>query len=393
MFPDLSYILHAIIGTNPDNGFSIIKTFGLFLALSFVVSAWFLSLELKRKEADGSLQKIKILQNSARFSLLDLLINATIGFIIGWKAFYLFSHFKEFTNNAEAVLLSSQGSVLGGILIAAGVVAYQIYTNRGNFKKEAEPIEIWVSPNQKLGDITMMAAVCGIAGAKIFALFEDPAALFQDPLGQLLSGSGLAIYGGLIGGFLGVYFYVKKIGIPPIHMMDSVAISLIMGYAVGRIGCQLSGDGDWGIVNTQPKPSWFILPDWMWSQSYPHNVVNEGATIANCTWKYCTALTPPVFPTPLYETILGFIIAAILWSLRKRLTIPGMLFCVYLILNGFERFWIEKIRVNPKFDLGFVQWSQAEIIAVLFFCLGIIGLFYLWKNDKQKHYIKTTPTA
>lgn len=389
MFPDLSYLLHALLGTNPDNGFSIIKTFGLFLALSFVVSAWFLSLELKRKEKEGVLQKISIQQKTGKISYWDLLVNATITFVIGAKIGYLFSNYSEFTTNAEAVILSTKGNIVIGLLCAAVLVAYQFFTQRN---KEESVSTVLVSPNQKLGDITMMAAICGIAGAKIFALFEDPAALFHDPVGQLLSGSGLAIYGGLIGGFLGVYFYVKKLGIPPIHMMDSVAISLIMGYAVGRIGCQLSGDGDWGIINTLPKPDWFFLPDWMWAQSYPHNVVNEGVPIPGCTWKYCSQLNPPVYPTPLYETLLGFCIAAILWVLRTRLKVPGMLFCVYLILNGFERFWIEKIRVNPKFDLGFVKWSQAEIIAVLVFLIGVVALLKLWKGGKQEPMAQTTAT-
>ena len=384
MYPDLSYILQAIIGTNPDNGFSVIKTFGLFLALSFLVSAYFLSIELKRKEKEGVLSKINIEETTGGIPYPEFIMNAIIGFILGYKFLYILQNVNEFTKNAESVLLSSKGNMVGGIIAMLAFVGYTYFKKKDSFTTEKTTRKILVSPNDKLGDITMMAAISGIAGAKFFALFEDPAALFQDPIGQLLSGSGLAIYGGLIGGFIGVYWYIRKLGIPVIHMMDSVAISLIMGYAVGRIGCQLSGDGDWGIVNTLAKPNWFIFPDWMWSYSYPHNVVNDGVAIDGCTWKYCKQLSPSVFPTPFYETIFGFIIAGILWILRKRLTIPGMLFFVYMILNGFERFWIEKIRVNPKFDLGFVKWSQAEIIAVLVFFSGIVGIIILYNKNKKE---------
>ena len=383
MYPDLSYLLHALIGTNPDNGFSIIKTFGLFLALSFLVSAYFLSLELKRKEKEGVLSKISIEETTGGIPYPEFIMNGILGFILGFKLLYIFQNYSEFSKNAESVLLSSKGSLFGGILVSIAFVGYSIYSKRLSISKPKETKKTWILPSQKLGDITMMAAISGIAGAKFFALFEDPAALFQDPIGQLLSGSGLAIYGGLIGGFLGVYWYIRKLGIPLVQMMDSVAISLIMGYAVGRIGCQLSGDGDWGIVNTLAKPNWFIFPDWMWSYSYPHNVVNDGVTIDGCTWKYCKQLSPGVYPTPFYETIMGFIIAIILWVLRKKLKIAGMLFFVYMILNGMERYWIEKIRVNPKFDLGFVKWSQAEIIAVLVFITGIIGLLVLYQKNKK----------
>ena len=75
----------------------------------------------------------------------------------------------------------------------------------------------------------------------------------------------------------------------------------MMGYGVGRMGCQFSGDGDWGIVNEAPKPSWFIFPDWAWAYEYPHNVLNEGVRMVNCVGNHCMKLSPPVYPTPIYE--------------------------------------------------------------------------------------------
>ncbi|MDH3649290.1 MAG: prolipoprotein diacylglyceryl transferase, partial [Saprospiraceae bacterium] len=194
---------------------------------------------------------------------------------------------------------------------------------------------------------------------------------------QFFSGSGLAIYGGLIVAFIYIYWYVNKKGIKPIHVMDSVAPALIMGYAVGRIGCQLSGDGDWGIVNTLVQPGWWFLPDWMWAYDYPHNVLEKGQMIEGCSWNYCRRLIDPVFPTPFYETVLSLVIFAILWLLRKRIRIPGVLFFIYLIFNGLERFWIEKIRVNDKIPMFGMELTQAEIISFLLFFVGIAGCIIL----------------
>ena len=127
-----------------------------------------------------------------------------------------------------------------------------------------------------------------------------------------------------------------------------------------------------------------MFPDWLWSYSYPHNVLNEGAPIAGCAWKYCNELTTPVFPTSIYEIIMLFMLGAILWSLRKRVKIPGMLFSIYLVFNGLERFFIEKFRVNEKYDVIGFQLTQAEIISVVLILLGLASCFTLWTRNKNK---------
>lgn len=246
-------------------------------------------------------------------------------------------------------------------------------------------------PHERVGDITMVAAISGLLGAKIFAILESAEnvqAFLKDPIHTFFSGSGIAMYGGLIGGFIGVYWYVKnKLKMNPIHMMDAVAPGLIMAYAVGRIGCQLSGDGDWGIV-AAAQPSWWFLPDWMWAYDYPRNVINSSghthAIIAEVNGQYNTRLTPSVYPTPLYETVMATMIGAFLWLIRKKLTIPGMLFMIYLILNGVERFFIEKIRVNDKIHAMGINFTQAELIAVLLVVIGTIAGTILY-NKSQKN--------
>ncbi|HUP13856.1 MAG TPA: prolipoprotein diacylglyceryl transferase family protein, partial [Niastella sp.] len=154
----------------------------------------------------------------------------------------------------------------------------------------------------------------------------------------------------------------------------------------GRIGCQVAGDGDWGIVNNAPNPiSW--LPNWMWSFTYPHNVNEAGVTIPGCIGKFCNVLPQPVYPTPFYETIAGFVLFGILWSLRKKLKPFGTVFALYLILNGIERFLIEKIRVNNRLDLFGFHPTQAEVISTGLVIVGIalwIFLVQRRRNNAQR---------
>jgi phosphatidylglycerol---prolipoprotein diacylglyceryl transferase len=246
-------------------------------------------------------------------------------------------------------------------------------------------------PHDRVGDITMVAAISGLLGAKIFAILESAdnvTAFFNDPIHTLFSGSGLAMYGGLIGGFIGVYWFVKsKLKMNPIYMMDAVAPGLIFAYAVGRIGCQMSGDGDWGII-ASAQPTWWFLPDWMWAYDFPRNVINSSGhtkeIIQGLTAQYNTHLVPPVYPTPFYETIMATLIGIFLWSIRKKLKINGMLFMIYLVLNGLERFFIEKIRVNDKLHAFGLTFTQAELIAVLLVLIGIVGGVILYQKDKSK---------
>ena len=168
-------------------------------------------------------------------------------------------------------------------------------------------------------------------------------------------------------------------------MVDAAAPALMLAYGVGRIGCQLSGDGDWGIVNAMPKPEWlFFLPDWTWAFDYPHNVISEGIRIAGCEGRHCFVLENTVFPTPLYESVLGILLFFVLWVLRKKIKVHGVLFSVYLILNGMERFFIEKIRVNSVYKIFEKEITQAEIISVVLIILGVFGIIFL-KKLKSKN--------
>jgi phosphatidylglycerol:prolipoprotein diacylglycerol transferase len=143
-----------------------------------------------------------------------------------------------------------------------------------------------------------------------------------------------------------------------------VAPALMLGYALGRIGCQVSGDGDWGIAaDMASKPAW--LPQWLWAQTYEHNIVGE------------TIALPGVYPTPLYEAAMGLLCFALLWRLRRHPFAKGWLFSLYLLLAGTERCLIEHIRQNPILDFGIFRATQAEFISTLFFTAGAAGLLLL----------------
>jgi phosphatidylglycerol---prolipoprotein diacylglyceryl transferase len=138
---------------------------------------------------------------------------------------------------------------------------------------------------------------------------------------------------------------------------------------------------------TFAKPSFLqFLPNWVFAYNYPHNVNDAGIGIDGCVGKYCNQLPIPVFPTPFYETIVCLVLFSILWLLRKKLTVPGTLFGVYLALNGLERFFIEKIRVNNRINfldfLG-IHPTQAEVISLLLFISGVSIFIILRRRSLQ----------
>lgn len=383
MYPDLSYFFHDVFNTPYDNAASIFKTYGLFLALAFLTAALVVYLELKRKEQEGVIKPMIVTKkNSNGVSYSSIVINTLIGFVLGFKLFYILSHFDAFKADGAGVVFSGDGNWPGGLITGLLYGGYTYWNWKRNKKETEKETTITIHPYEKTGDITIIAAISGIVGARLFSILENLDLFFQDPMGQIFSGSGLTVYGGLILAFIVVYFYIKKLGIPVLHMMDIAGLAIILGYGIGRMGCHFSGDGDWGIVNEMAKPSWFIFPDWMWSYDYPHNVINEGVPIEGCTAKYCHRLSPGVFPTSVYETIVSTLIFIFLWLVRKRIKIAGFLFFMYLVFNGVERFWIETIRVNDKYNYFGFEWSQAQYISVGLVIIGIAGMFILLRKNK-----------
>lgn len=421
MFPTLNYLINYLFGTNIT--FNFPPTFGFIVAIAFLSAAWVLTMELKRKEKLGLVKGIqKKVMVGKPASYAELLFNGLMGFVIGFKVLGAITEPELFKQNPQTYLLSGHGNWLGGIVLG-GVFSYLKYREKEKTKLPFPKEEIiTVRPYQLVGNITLVAAIWGIIGAKIFHNLEYWDQFMADPVGGLISASGLTFYGGLIGGFLGVWRYVKKNKLPLIHVADSVAPGLILAYGVGRIGCLLAGDGDWGIVNSAyrideyrnyyivpaeqfqfdllaitatgiptyiyfaqapekvdyayfEKPAALsFLPDAFFAFDFPHNVNEEGIPIQGCTGQFCSRLPLPVFPTPIYETLMSFLIFGILMFLRNRIKVAGKIFFLYLLLNGIERFLIEQIRVNSTYHLLGMDITQAEIIATVLILIGIVGV-------------------
>ena len=390
MYPDLSYFFHDLFGTEVDNWTSIFKTFGVFLVLVFLVSFFVIRSELRRHYKDGNIPTLNI-KVAASSPIKDGFFNAIFGFILGFKLPYVYQNFETFKDDPAGMVFSTLGNMTMGIGLAVlfGIYSYVMSKNKPLTKGGV----VGVHPADKAGDIILIAALFGIIGSRLFSILENLDAFWEDPLGQLLSGSGLTIYGGLILAFIVVYAYIKRLGIPPRRMMDIASLALLIGYGVGRMGCQFSGDGDWGIANEKPKPDWFIFPDWVWAYDYPRNVADfyqRGVKIPDCVGKFCTHLDPPVYPTPIYEITFALICFFFLWTFRTKFKTPGRLFFTYLVLSSFARFWVESIRVNPRYELLGLDWSQAQWISVVLFVTGIIGFFLVGNSSGDSGGFKST---
>lgn len=384
MYPNLYYAFKDLFGVEWKS-LRFVNSFGFFVAIAFILAAVVLVAELKRKSKQGLFQPTEMQITVGKPATAgELILNFLLGFLLGYKIIALFVMDNSATNDPQAFIFSGLGSwPLGlGIGLLFAFLKWREKNKQKLEKPETRTVRIW--PQDRVGEITIIALVFGLAGAKLFDIFENWSEFLKRPSDFIFSPSGLTFYGGLICAALAIWWYARKHKIGFWHLNDAAAPALMLAYAVGRIGCQVSGDGDWGIVNTSPKPfSW--LPDWMWSYTYPHNVNEVGEQIPGCLDKYCKELPLGVFPTPFYETIMCLVLFAILWSVRKKIKVAGKLFALYLMLNGLERFFIEKIRVNTTIDLFGFKPTQAEVISTLLFLSGLgLWIYLSRRHSKEK---------
>ena len=226
-------------------------------------------------------------------------------------------------------------------------------------------------PHELVSNLTVVVMLAGIVGARLFHILENTEQFLAAPWAMIFSRSGLSVFGGLILGTFAGLVFVRRWNLPVRHMLDAVAPAMMLGYAIGRVGCQISGDGDWGIAADMAlKPEW--LPTWFWAQTYDNNIY--GAVIP----------APGVYPTPIYESLMALACFGLLWMLRKHPYKTGWLFSAYVVLAGVERLLIEQIRVNPAYHLGSLYATQAELIAAMMIVGGLAGLVLLGRRAEVK---------
>jgi phosphatidylglycerol:prolipoprotein diacylglycerol transferase len=230
------------------------------------------------------------------------------------------------------------------------------------------------SPSAIMWNVMLLAAFFGIVGSKLFHILENLGDFARDPAGMLFSSGGLTFYGGLITAGVAIWYYARSKGVRFGALADAVAPGLMLAYGIGRIGCYLAGDGDWGVCSDlSDKPA--FLPDFLWSETFPRNILNRDL-LAECGPGF-----DGVYPTMLYEIAMATALFGVLWMLRKHTHQLGWLFAVYLVLNGLERFLIEQIRVNVvMFEIGDWPVTQAMVIAVVLMLVGAAAVAMTWKR-------------
>jgi phosphatidylglycerol:prolipoprotein diacylglycerol transferase len=242
-----------------------------------------------------------------------------------------------------------------GLMVAMAMLgAYYVLradmARRGLAPKDSSTAEMFIA----------VPSLVGIVGAKLYHVLETPRDLFADPIGQLFSRYGLAWFGGLIGGFAAFLVLARLFKIPLMQMLDAGSPAAALGYGIGRIGCLLSGDGDYGIPTSLP-----------WGMSFPNGLVPT---------------TERVHPTPIYELIAACLIAWILWQMganqikgaRGNVVHYGKIFAAYLMLTGLARFLVELIRINPRSFYGLTNAQAASVLSI-----AVGGALMLWGSRRN----------
>jgi phosphatidylglycerol:prolipoprotein diacylglycerol transferase len=214
---------------------------------------------------------------------------------------------------------------------------------------------------------TLIALVAGVGGSKLLYLIEHWNAFTNDPVGMAFNPGGLTFYGGFIVATLAIWYYSHRKGLSFPRVADAHGPALLVGYGVARIGCHLAGDGDYGFPTTLP-----------WGTDYSRGTYPPSAAFRDfpeVTSQFPNGIVPdniPCHPTPVYELLICLVLFAILWRMRKTPRPDGVIFMLYLVFAGLERFIIEFFRINPRLFMGF---SEAQLIALGLIAIGVVGWF------------------
>jgi phosphatidylglycerol---prolipoprotein diacylglyceryl transferase len=256
------------------------------------------------------------------------------------------------------IMVPTFGLMIAAAMVAAYYVLRADMARRGLAAKTTTTAELFIA----------VPSLVGIVGAKLYHVLETPRELFADPVGQLFSRYGLAWFGGLLAGFAAFVWLARRHNFPLLGIFDAGSAAAALGYGIGRIGCLLSGDGDYGVPTSLP-----------WGMSFPNGLVPT---------------TDRVHPTPIYELIAACAIAWFLWRLgAQQLTArraadplhPGSVFAAYLMMTGLARFFVEFIRINPRSFLGLTNAQTASVVSVM------VGAALWWRVSKRSQSSLSVP--
>jgi phosphatidylglycerol---prolipoprotein diacylglyceryl transferase len=237
--------------------------------------------------------------------------------------------------------IGSYGLMLGLAFYLAFLLTERELTLRGKDPELAYKLLLVIIPS-------------AIVGAKIFHILENMGEFLRDPKGMIFSGAGLSVYGGFILAFLLSMILIRKNKENILEIFDITVPAMTLAYGIGRLGCHVSGDGCYGIATS----SFLGTP-------YPNGIV---------------PITAAVFPTPLFESFFSFMLFILFMKLRKKELPTGIIFFIYLILNGTARFMVEFIRLNPSVALNL---TQGQIVAIFYIITGALGIFLVQRHASR----------
>ena len=239
-----------------------------------------------------------------------------------------------------------------GLLVATGLLC-AFFVLRADLRRR------WLAadPHTIIG----LTGLVGLAGAKLWHALESPSELFAHPFQILFSPLGFAFYGGFVGGLVTLVLLARRYRMPVLEILDVASPAAALGYAIGRIGCLISGDGDYGIPTSLP-----------WGMSFPQGIVPT---------------TERVHPTPIYEFFGAVAIAYCLWRIGARsLRGPrptGEVFGNYLVLSGLARFLVEFIRLNPRSVFGLSNAQAASVVSMIAGAVLLVGIKRRFRAQKR----------
>lgn len=211
-------------------------------------------------------------------------------------------------------------------------------------------------PVNHYDSVAFWAIVAGIIGARLFFVIDHPTYMIHHPLQMIeINEGGLAIYGAIFGGFIGVLIMCRIYKLPTLSVIDATVLGLLLGQAIGRIGCTINGDA-WGAPTSSPFAFIYTNP----KDLLPANLLGV-----------------PTHPYPIYDMAMNLAIFVVIWQLRKRSLPKGMLFCWFAVLYAIGRFFITYFREE---HIWFWGLQEAQVIAVLVLIAGVIGMAILHRR-------------